>query len=52
MINENLILIPSYQPDETLIYLSRGLKNEGFNVIIVDDGSGESFTNIFDGCKA
>lgn len=47
MINENLILIPSYQPDETLYYLSKGLKEAGFNIVIVDDGSGPSFDNVF-----
>ena len=42
-----IVLIPSYQPDETLVYLSRGLKEEGFKVLIVDDGSGPSYDEIF-----
>lgn len=52
MANENLVvLIPSYQPDETLVFLTRGLKNEGFKVLVVDDGSGTIFDKIFEEAK-
>ena len=52
MANENLVvLIPSYQPDETLVFLTRGLKNEGFKVLVVDDGSGTEFDKIFEEAK-
>ncbi len=47
----SLILIPSYQPEETLFVLSKGLFFEGFKIIIVDDGSGPSYQNIFNKCN-
>lgn len=50
--NKNaIILLPSYQPEETLVALSKGLKEEGFKILIVDDGSGETYLPIFDRCK-
>lgn len=42
-----VILIPSYQPEKTLVNLARGLSLEGFNILIVDDGSGEKYSSIF-----
>lgn len=52
MLDKNaVILIPSYQPEKTLINLSRGLSLEGFKVLIVDDGSGEIYQEIFEGAK-
>ncbi len=47
----SLILIPSYQPEETLLVLSKGLFVEGFKIVIVDDGSGPTYQNIFNKCK-
>ena len=42
------IVIPAYQPDEKLITLIGRLKqNNVSNIIIVDDGSGEQYQNIF-----
>ena len=49
---DSVVLIPSYQPENTLINLTRGLKEEGFQVLVVDDGSGPSFSHIFEQCKA
>ena len=46
-----VVLLPSYQPEETLINLSRGLKLEGFQILIVDDGSGEKYRDIFKRCE-
>ena len=46
-----IILLPSYQPEETLVNLSRGLKLEGFEILIVDDGSGLKYADIFERCK-
>ena len=46
--NDTYILIPAYKPDELLIKLLIGLKKEKFDVIIVNDGSGEQYQNIFD----
>ena len=48
---DGVILLPSYQPEETLINLSRGLSLEGFFVLIVDDGSGPDYQHIFEACK-
>ncbi len=47
----SVILLPSYQPEETLIVLSKALADHGFKVLIVDDGSGEKFSSIFETCK-
>lgn len=53
---ENIILIPSLEPDVKLISYVQKLKAYGLtNIIIVDDGSGEEYQSIFktlhnDGC--
>ena len=47
-----VILLPSYQPEETLIVLSKALVDRGYPVLIVDDGSGEKYAPIFEKCKA
>ena len=49
--NDGVVLLPSYQPEETLINLSRGLSLEGFKILIVDDGSGPTYHHIFEACK-
>ena len=41
------ILIPAYEPDAELIKLSRQLKEEGFVVVVVNDGSGPRYREIF-----
>ncbi len=43
----NAVLIPAYEPDEQLIPLAKRLKDEGFAVVVVDDGSGEAYGHIF-----
>ena len=48
---DGVVLLPSYQPEETLINLSRGLSLEGFKILIVDDGSGQNYQHIFESCK-
>lgn len=40
-------LIPSYEPDGVLITLAAALREAGFSVLIVDDGSGEGYSDIF-----
>ena len=40
-------VIPAFQPDEKLIHLTHALKREGFEIVIVDDGSGEAYAGIF-----
>jgi len=47
-----IIVIPAYEPDEKLVTLVKKLKNMcDFNILIVDDGSGEKYTSIFDKTK-
>ena len=42
-----IILIPSYQPDEKLIKLLERINLKEFHVVVVDDGSGSDYDNIF-----
>lgn len=45
------VLIPAYEPDEQLITLTRQLKEAGFSVLVVDDGSGEAYRHIFNAVR-
>lgn len=45
-------LIPSYEPTDVLVSLAAELKDAGFSVLIVDDGSGESYSEIFSAAAA
>ena len=43
-----MVLIPAYEPNERLIKLIHGLKAIcNYNIVIVDDGSGKAYNNIF-----
>ena len=44
----NVVIIPAYQPEETLTELVRKLLEEGLGVLVVDDGSDAEFQPIFD----
>lgn len=46
--NEVFVLIPAYKPDEKLLKLLDKLEAENYNVLVVNDGSGEQFDHIFD----
>ena len=46
--NDTYILIPAYKPDHLLIKLLHDLKKEGFDAVVVNDGSGDEYQNIFD----
>ena len=46
-----VILIPAYQPDNRLVDLTRELKNNGFRVLLVDDGGKETYSGIFEECR-
>ena len=48
----DIVLIPAYEPDEQLIPLTKQLKEAGFGVVVVDDGSGPAYRHIFDSVKA
>ena len=41
------ILIPAYKPDQLMIKLLTELKYEGFDIVVVDDSSGEQFNEVF-----
>lgn len=43
-----IALIPAYEPEEGLPELAKKMSLAGFEVLVVDDGSGESFRSVFD----
>lgn len=45
-----IIIVPAYEPDDKLIKLLDELVKEKYNVIIIDDGSGSNYKDIFDKC--
>lgn len=45
---KDLVLIPAYEPDESLLTFATALLAEDLQVLVVDDGSGEAFKPIFD----
>ncbi len=45
--NRRIALIPAYKPEEKLIELSRSLFEIGFRVVIVNDGSGKEYDDVF-----
>lgn len=51
MKEKNIVLIPAYEPDNKLIKLVKDLSKEKLDIIIVDDGSGSNYKEIFNTCK-
>ena len=49
--NSTYILIPAYKPDYLMIELLTSLKKEGFDIVVVNDGSGEEYEKLFDEAK-
>ncbi|MBR1724958.1 MAG: bifunctional glycosyltransferase family 2/GtrA family protein, partial [Ruminococcus sp.] len=45
---KKIALIPSYEPDERLVKLVQDVTAAGFAAVVVDDGSGEDYREIFD----
>ena len=45
---DRFALIPAYCPEECLIDIAAELRNRGFIVIVVNDGSGSDYRHIFD----
>ena len=43
------VLIPAYEPGEELLPLTKQLKEAGFAIVVVNDGSGPAYQEIFDG---
>lgn len=48
---DTVVLIPAYKPDMRLCVLAEGLKDK-YHVLIVDDGSGKDYDDVFDSCEA
>lgn len=44
---KEVILIPSYEPDKKLISLIETINRNRFDIIVVDDGSGKKYQDIF-----
>ena len=47
----DVVLIPAYEPDSELIRLAKEFKQNGFYVLIVNDGSGKKYDGIFESAK-
>ena len=45
---KKIALIPAYEPDEKLINLVNKLKDNKYEIIVVNDGSNKNFDYIFD----
>lgn len=43
----DLVLIPAYEPDEQLVRLTRRLKEAGMDILVVNDGSGPAYEDVF-----
>lgn len=44
----SVVIIPAYKPDHTLTVITEKLWAYGYRIIVVDDGSGEEYRQIFD----
>ena len=51
MTGHYIALIPAYNPSPVLYNLVRDFCNAGFSIVIVDDGSNDSCSYIFDDCS-
>ena len=50
--NKTVIIIPSLEPDEKLVNLIENLTQAGLSeILLVDDGSGSDYQQIFDSVK-
>lgn len=47
-----IALIPAYEPEEGLIGLTKTMAERGFQVLIVDDGSGAAYAPVFQSAAA
>lgn len=47
MASRMIALIPAYEPDEKLTRLTEELKYNSFEIVIVDDGSGSEYKEVF-----
>ena len=49
MSRPHTVIIPAYRPDERLIRLADEVLALGYAVVVIDDGSGESYAPVFEG---
>ena len=47
MRNRFIALIPAYEPDVKILGLTDELREKGFDIVVVDDGSGPEYERIF-----
>ena len=48
---DTYILIPAYKPDHLMIELLINLKKEDFDIVVINDGSGEKYNHVFKEAK-
>ena len=48
----NVVLIPAYEPDNELVRLVSELKRHKLKIVVVDDGSGPKYADIFESIKS
>ena len=48
MRNRYIALIPAYEPDEKIKTLADELTEKGFDIVVVDDGSGPDYADLFE----
>ncbi len=46
-----VVVIPAYEPEGILVSLTRELKEKEFEIVVVDDGSGQGYSDIFEEIK-
>lgn len=51
MMNRRIAVIPAYEPDDKLLSLLAKIRKCGFEAIVVDDGSGPAYREIFEKAK-
>ena len=42
------VIIPAYEPDEKMRELVFSLKEKGFDILLIDDGSGDAYLSLFE----
>lgn len=48
---KHIALIPAYKPDQKMLDTLKDLKSKGFEVVIINDGSGFEYTSVFETAK-
>lgn len=50
--NDTLVLIPTYKPDDNLLDIAARLFSAGFRILVADDGSGDAYSDILEKLSA